>query len=114
MVEIKRPTTPLLSSRPTRGNTYGVSKDLSDAVAQLQTYCHTWGTNSSREAYSFQARNNSVTVLPQGILVIGNTSPDGTSVMLESCDHQHHKVFVSEPRISIGIKKGDILYVCEE
>lgn len=39
--------------------------------------------------------------------------PDGTSVMLESCDHQHHKVFVSEPRISIGIKKGNILYVCE-
>ncbi|MBQ3186743.1 MAG: DUF4263 domain-containing protein [Alistipes sp.] len=74
LVEIKRPTTPLLSSRPTRGTTYGVSKELSDAVAQLQTYCYTWGTNSSREAYSFQVRNNSVPVLPKGILVIGNTS----------------------------------------
>lgn len=74
LVEIKRPDTPLLSSRPTRGTTYGVSKELSDAVAQVQTYCHTWGTNNTREAYRFQVCNNSVTVLPQGILVIGNTS----------------------------------------
>ena len=74
LVEIKRPSTPLLSSRPTRGTTYGVSKELSDAVAQIQTYCYTWGTNSSRDAYSFQVRNNSVPVLPKGILVIGNTS----------------------------------------
>ncbi len=74
LVEIKRPTTPLLSKRPTRGTTYGVSKELSDAVAQIQTYCHTWGTNNTRESFSFQARNNSVTVLPQGILVVGNTS----------------------------------------
>ena len=34
--------------------------------------------------------------------------PDNKSVMLESCDHQHHKLFVPEPRISIGIKKGKI------
>ncbi len=39
--------------------------------------------------------------------------PDGKSVMLESCDHQHHKLFVPEPRISIGIKKGLKLNVCE-
>jgi len=39
--------------------------------------------------------------------------PDGTSVMLESCDHQHHKVFVPEPRVAIGITKGKILHVCE-
>lgn len=74
LVEIKRPDTPLLSSRPTRGTTYGVSKELTDAVAQVQTYCHTWGTNNTRESFNFQTRNNSVTVLPQGILVIGNTS----------------------------------------
>lgn len=74
LVEIKRPDTPLLSSRPTRGAIYGVSKELSDAVAQVQTYCHTWGTNNTREAFIFQACNNSVTVLPQGILVIGNTA----------------------------------------
>ena len=74
LVEIKRPSTPLLSSRPTRGTTYGVSKELSDAVAQIQTYCYTWGTNSSRRAYTFQTKNNSVPVLPKGILVIGNTS----------------------------------------
>lgn len=73
LVEIKRPDTPLLSSRPT-GTIYGVSKELSDAVAQVQTYCHTWGTNNTREAYRFQVCNNSFTVLPQGILVIGNTS----------------------------------------
>ena len=74
LVEIKRPDTPLLTSRPTRGTTYGVSKELSDAVAQVQTYCYTWGTNSTRESFNFQTRNNSVTVLPKGILVIGNTS----------------------------------------
>lgn len=73
LVEIKRPDTPLLSSRPTRGTTYGVSRELSDAVAQVQTYCHTWGTNNTREAFNFQTRNNSVTVLPQGIIVVGNT-----------------------------------------
>lgn len=38
---------------------------------------------------------------------------DGKSVMLESCDNQHHKSFIPEPRISIGIKKGKILHVCE-
>lgn len=74
LVEIKRPDTPLLRTMPTRGTTYGVSKELSDAVAQVQTYCHTWGTNNTRESFNFQTKNNSVTVLPQGILVIGNTS----------------------------------------
>ncbi len=74
LVEIKRPDTPLLNSRPTRGTTYGVSKELTDAVAQVQTYCHSWGTNNTRESFNFQTSNNSVTVLPQGILVIGNTS----------------------------------------
>lgn len=74
LVEIKRPTTPLLCSRPTRGTTYGVSRELSDAVAQVQTYCNTWGTNNTRESFNFQVKNNSVTVLPKGILVIGNTA----------------------------------------
>jgi len=32
--------------------------------------------------------------------------PDGKSIMLESCDNQHHKLFIPEPHISIGIKKG--------
>ena len=74
LVEIKRPTTPLLCSRPPRGTTYGVSRELSDAVAQVQTYCNTWGTNTTRESFNFQVKNNSVTVLPKGILVIGNTA----------------------------------------
>ena len=39
--------------------------------------------------------------------------PDGKSVMLEKCDDFHHKVFVPEPKISIGVKKGAILQVYE-
>ena len=36
---------------------------------------------------------------------------DGKSIMLEACDHQHHKLFVAEPKIAIGIKKGPFFKV---
>ena len=53
LVEIKLPSTSLLSEAPARGDrtpsaAFGLHRDLSDAIGQLHTNCHTW----SSQAYS--------------------------------------------------------------
>ena len=73
LVEIKKPSTSLLGSR-CRNHAFSISSDLADAVAQVQGYIETWGTNATIGRYDFERDNNLTTAKPKGILVIGNTS----------------------------------------
>ena len=73
LVEIKKPSTPLLGSR-CRNHAFPISSDLADAVAQVQGYIEAWGTNTTRERFDYERDNNLMTAKPKGILVIGNTS----------------------------------------
>ncbi len=50
-----------------------------------------------------------VTIETGTIFKFGND----VSIMLERCDHQHHKLFVIEPQIAIGKKKGPIFCVSQ-
>lgn len=73
LVEIKKPSTPLLGSK-CRNHAFPISSDLADAVAQVQGYIDAWGTNSTSGRYDYERDNNLTTAKPKGILVIGNTS----------------------------------------
>ena len=72
LVEIKRPNTHLIG-RQTRNRAFPISSDLAEAVAQLQGYCETWGSNSSQSKLEYEYVNKLTTAKPKGILVIGNT-----------------------------------------
>ena len=73
LVEIKKPSTPLLGSK-CRNHAFPISSDLADAVAQVQGYIDAWGTNLTSGRYEYERDNNLTTAKPRGILVIGNTS----------------------------------------
>lgn len=73
LVEIKKPSTPLLGSK-CRNHAFPISSDLADAVAQVQGYIDAWGTNLTIGRYDYERDNNLTTAKPRGILVIGNTS----------------------------------------
>ena len=73
LVEIKKPSTPLLGSK-CRNHAFPISSDLADAVAQVQGYIDAWGTNLTSGRYDYERDNNLTTAKPRGILVIGNTS----------------------------------------
>lgn len=71
LVEIKKPTTPLLADKWYRNRAYPPSADLSGGIAQLQASCQTWGTEGSRTNASRDELGDILTVKPKGILVIG-------------------------------------------
>lgn len=73
LVEIKKPSTCLLGKQ-CRNRAFPISLDLAEAVAQIQGYIETWGTNATRDKYEYEQENNLTTAKPKGILVIGNTS----------------------------------------
>ena len=74
LVEIKTPFTPLLQgTEPQRNGAWGLSKQLTDGITQLQANKSTWEINGSKEDDNRDRLENEniFTVTPNGILVIG-------------------------------------------
>lgn len=76
LVDIKKPQTDLLTSKPYRNKVYGLSSELVGGIAQLQSNCRTWVIDGSRqeETSAYLAAENISTYDPKGILIIGNTN----------------------------------------
>lgn len=75
LVEIKKPTSPLLGNKTYRNGAWLVSSDLAGGVAQIQANCDQWaregsGTRANRRW--LEERGISV-IQPRGILLIGHT-----------------------------------------
>ena len=73
LVEIKKPTTPLLQNTEYRNGAWGVSSELSGAVSQVQVNCAKWEITGSREDDNRDLMGNIHTIAPKGIVVIGST-----------------------------------------
>ena len=72
LVEIKRSSAKLLGSE-IRNSIYPISKELSEAISQIQGYCETWCIGSNCRT-DFEKKNPHIfTCQPQGIVIIGNT-----------------------------------------
>lgn len=74
LVEIKTPETPLLQgTKEIRNGAWSLSKDLTDALSQIEANVSTWDKDGSRQVGNidnFESRDV-YTVQPKGILVIG-------------------------------------------
>ena len=77
LVEIKRPTTPLLQTAEYRNGVWGASGELSGAVSQVQVNCAKWEITGSREDGNRDRMGDIQTVAPRGIVVVGNTNQIG-------------------------------------
>jgi hypothetical protein len=82
LIEIKTPATKLLSyvaSEPRqvknpRNDVWLLSSDLLGAISQIQVNCRTWSIDSqSSDNTRLLEKENTFTVEPKGILIIGNT-----------------------------------------
>jgi len=77
LVEIKTPNTPLLQgSSEIRSGAWSLSKDLTDAVSQIQANIEMWDKQGSRQPDNMDTleKDNIFTVQPKGIIVIGSLS----------------------------------------
>ncbi len=77
LVEIKKPSSSLLQSSQYRNGVWGVSDELSGAIAQIQINSATWEIEGSRTQANTEdiTQNQSVyTIQPKGIVVIGKLS----------------------------------------
>ncbi|MGH2551955.1 MAG: Shedu immune nuclease family protein, partial [Thermomicrobiales bacterium] len=74
LVDIKRPDSALMSPKEYRTNIYSVAKAVSGGVAQLQSYCHTWENEGSRNLSNVSHLNGAMTHAPSGLLIVGNTA----------------------------------------
>ena len=83
LVEIKRANTKLLGSE-IRNSIYPISKELSEAISQIQGYCETWSNGIDCRS-TFEKENPNIhTCQPQGILIIGNTQELRTDAQKQS------------------------------
>lgn len=75
LVEIKRPDSPLLGKDLYRSNCWSLGEDLTGGVSQLQTNCRRWEIDGSKAEQNREKlqKQHINTVIPKGILVIGNT-----------------------------------------
>ena len=73
LVEIKKPQTPLLrGEEEIRNGAWSLSKELTDALAQIQSNTDQWAwTSKSDENRDALEKQGIYTVKPKGILVIG-------------------------------------------
>jgi hypothetical protein len=73
LVEIKTPQTPLVQSY--RTDVWGVGKEVSGGVSQLQVHCRTWDheRSKSQKIQEDLLQKQIFTIDPRGILVIGHT-----------------------------------------
>ena len=74
LVEIKTPNAPLLRNSQYRNGAWGISKELSGAIAQVQVNCAQWEISDSRTEQNREKLIGFNTISPKGIVVIGNTS----------------------------------------
>ena len=78
LVEIKTPCTPLLSgNQEIRNGAWSFSKDLTDAISQIQANKAMWEKEGSRKPENMdnlERNNDTYTVSPSGIIVIGDLS----------------------------------------
>lgn len=80
VVEIKKPTSPLLAILPKKGGNkryrngaWLLGSEVLGGVAQVQANCKTWQKNSEDLINRKLIENGVFTVQPKGILLIGNT-----------------------------------------
>lgn len=74
LVEIKTPSTPLLQGNSEiRSGTWSLSRDVTDALAQIQTNLHRWEHRGAEEPENRDLLEGRriYTVKPKGIIVIG-------------------------------------------
>ena len=57
-----------------RNGAWGISKELSGAIAQVQVNCAQWEISDSRTEQNREKLCGINTISPKGIVVIGNTS----------------------------------------
>lgn len=74
LVEIKKPSTELLQNVAYRNGAWGISSELSGAVAQVQVNCAEWENEGSRTDRNRDQLQGIYTVSPKGIIVVGRTS----------------------------------------
>ena len=90
LVEIKTPTTPLISKKKSgeevkyRNGAYLQSSDLVGGVSQLQINCKTWLRKSVEPENQDKLNPDTYTINPRGILVIGNTKDLDNREKIES------------------------------
>jgi len=73
LVEIKKPTTPLVTNKKYRNGVYLLSDELTGAISQLQVNCQSWQKNSDNpENIKKLLPQKIFTINPKGIIVIGN------------------------------------------
>ena len=73
-MEIKKPSTDLLQNTEYRNGVWGVSKELSGAVSQVQVNCAKWEIEGPRTDQTREHLQGINTVSPKGIVIIGKTS----------------------------------------
>ncbi|MDX2129809.1 MAG: DUF4263 domain-containing protein [Chloroherpetonaceae bacterium] len=100
LVEIKTPATKLLSytkSDPRqvknpRNDVWLLSSDLLGAISQIQVNCRTWSIDSQRsENTRILDKDNTFTVEPKGILIIGNTNELVKKESIVSCFESYRR-----------------------
>lgn len=78
LVEIKTPVAPLLQgTAPIRNGAWSLSKNLLDAITQIQANIATWENDGSRQDENrdrFEKDEKIFTVKPKGIVIIGSLS----------------------------------------
>jgi hypothetical protein len=63
LVELKRPDTNLLDSENCRNGAYPAHRNLTEAIAQLQTNCHAWNTEGARRSHSVSSCKEKIHIL---------------------------------------------------
>ncbi len=74
LVEIKKPTTPLMQSSQYRNGAWGVSDALSGAIAQIQINSATWeieGSRTQANTEDITHNQSTYTVQPKGLVIAG-------------------------------------------
>ena len=79
LVEIKKPSTPLLQNGQYRNGAWGISNELSGAISQVQINAATWEIEGSQSPANTETmmQEHIYTVSPKGIVVAGKLSPLG-------------------------------------
>lgn len=100
LVEIKTPATKLLSYTRTeprqvknpRNDVWLLSSELLGAISQIQVNCRTWSIDSQRsENMRILEKENTFTVEPKGILIIGNTKELFKNESIVSCFESYRR-----------------------
>lgn len=73
LVEIKKPSSALLQNNEYRNGAWGIGKELSGAISQIQVNCAQWEIEDSRSSHNREKLGSTLTIMPKGIVVIGNT-----------------------------------------